>query len=341
MGFSRGMLTRTVARTALLALVLGGLAGPTGASAAPLALPLQAADTTPPLPVSKLTAVGRLAPDGRLAARLTWHEPGGWDVTGVHIRVREGIAPFAALEDIVGGVFSLTALITPLKPNMPYTISAYAFDAAGNNAAPVTIRIYPSRGTVAAPRVVAAGSAATVVGSLTNMQGRPLGNQLVQILVQVPGTTTWRVYRTVRTDRLGKARLAVRPTANTTFGIRFPGAVGTLGFSSGTTALVRVGPGVSARLVLARPSATNTVARRAAARLVGTVSPRAAGQPVHLQRLVGRAWRTAAVARLGATSNFAFTLPTGAAGATSYRVFRPATRAVPAVASTPVILRVR
>jgi hypothetical protein len=302
----------------------------------------QPIDTTPPLPIASFLAVGQFAADGSVGARMSWSEPGGADVAGVHIRVREGAVPSASISDVWPSleVVSTTATIWQLKPATSYTVSAYAFDAAGNISTPVTARLYGSRGRVVVPRTAPAGASVAVSGILTNLEGKGLGNRSVEILVRANTATTWRVYRRVDTDARGTAVVIARPTSHTVFGMRFAGEPGTLGFDAATTGTIRVAAAVSARLALTPPSRTNTIRRGGAAKLVGSVGPRKASQPVQLQRLIGNVWRTAATAKLDGRSNYSFTLPTGTPGRTRYRVYKAGDSTTVAGASAALLLTV-
>jgi hypothetical protein len=328
-GSGRGMRATLALATAL-----------TLALAAPAAA--QPPDTTPPLPVASFLAVGQFAADGSVGARLSWTEPGGADVAGVHVRLREGAAPSAALSDVWAdlSVVSTTATIWQLKPATIYTVSAYAFDEAGNVSTPVSARLYGSRGRVTVPRTVSAGVPVRVTATLTNLEGKGLGNRSVEILVRAANSSVWRLYRRVDTDKNGNAITISRPTTHTVFGVRFAGEPGTLGFDSGTTGTIRVAFNVSARLALTPPSRTNTIRRGQSAKLVGSVSPRKAGQSVQLQRLVGGAWRAGATVSVASNGSYSFTLPTSTRGVVRYRVYKRGDSTNLAGASPPVVLTV-
>ncbi len=325
---------RAIRATFTLALVLVlALAQPAAA---------QPPDTTPPLPVASFLAVGQFAADGSVGARLSWSEPGGADVAGVHVRVREGAVPAAALSDVWAdlSVVSTTATIWQLKPATIYTVSAYAFDAAGNVSTAVTARLYGSRGRVTVPRAAPAGVATRVTATLTNLEGKALGNRSVEILVRAADSTVWRLYRRVDTDKHGNAVTPARLTSHSVFGVRFAGEPGTLGFDSGTTGTIRVAFNVSARLSLTPPSRTNTIRRGGSATLVGSVTPRKAGESVQLQRLIAGAWRNAATATVASSGNYSFRLPTATPGAVRYRVYKRGDSTTVAGASAPQVLTV-
>lgn len=289
----------------------------------PPAAPL---DTEPPLPVGVVSVAGQLAADGTAGARLAWSLLSANDVAAVRIGVTEGTLTPTAGQTAAGVVVSSSATgatISGLRAGVAYTIGLYAADAVGNLSRVRTVQLAGTRARTTAPAAVSHGAVVPVRLLLTDLAGKGLARQPVDVMVRAAGAGPWRVYRRVVTNAAGVAVVATRLTGSTQFAVRYAGAVGRTGIVAGAVATVRVRARISADVrVGARPGLV--AARGAGTTLSGGVSPTKRSQVVYLQRLVGRSWRNVGSVRLNAKSAYSFRLPTHVRGASSYRVHIPA-----------------
>jgi hypothetical protein len=172
--------------------------------------------------------------------------------------------------------------------------------------------------TLAGATTVTYGSHATLTGRLVDPASRAgIGDQPVILWVQPARTAGWQQAATHPSGADGSVSFAPAPAATSAYRASFPGS-GRYGTTSSSQVTVTVRPRVTARL------AAGTVRYGQTITVTGAVSPSHAGQKVYLQRLVGRAWKTAASATLTRTSGYTLRARPPAKGKLTYRVYKSA-----------------
>jgi hypothetical protein len=178
----------------------------------------------------------------------------------------------------------------------------------------------PARLTLAGTTTITYGSRASLLGRLTDQaSGAGITDQPVNLWAQPATTTGWRQAATATTGVNGSLGFAPAPAATTAYRASFAGSD-----RYGTADSVRVTVSVRAR-VSARKSA-GTIRYGQTIAVTGAVSPNHAGQRVYLQRLVNRAWKTAATATLSGTSGYTLRAKPPIKGRLTYRVYKSADR---------------
>lgn len=283
-----------------------------------------ATDKTPPLAAKGLTAVGQLAKDGTVGARLTWLLPGKQDVKSVRVGISQGPATPTSTQKASGPVVVVTrfgATLSRLQRGTTYTVAVYTVDAAANVSAAAKATLVGTTSKVTVTATSHAGLPVTVRGSLSDARGKPLATMPVDLLVRTIGSRTWRVYQHGTTNSSGSVSLTAKPMQNSEFTLRFAGGRGRLGLSSGRTATVLVHVVVVASV---RAASGGIVAPKGgSARVTGQVLPGKRGKSVQLQKLVNRQWVTVATARVDGKGHFSFTLSTATTGVYAYLVRVP------------------
>lgn len=192
----------------LLALaVAGGVLAPTGpaSAATPTTLAVSAAarpaDTDAAVQLDLRTSAGAPVPGAMLA---------------VERQVRGAWQPVGALVTDAAGHAQVSARVSRVAADNLFRAS-YAGDAtygpsAGSGAIPITRR--RTRLLLDAPRRVVDGRAATVRTRWRTTDGLPVAGGRITLLRKAPGQRRWRRAATLTADAHGRAKLRVRPRAD-------------------------------------------------------------------------------------------------------------------------------
>jgi uncharacterized delta-60 repeat protein len=285
----------------------------------------------PATTITALRAVPYAGADGLGAVHLSWRRPAN-------------VAP-STVKVAVGGAGSHTRIsmnasrtganVTGLASNVDHNVRITGVTTSGAPVRSISVLLHSDLARLrAGATTINLGQATTLSGVLYDAARRPRGRQNVDVLIRVKGAKTWHGYRTLRTSAAGLVRLAVRPTGNTEFALRFRGSVVWLG-SVSSPARVNVVPRLSAAL------SRNRARQGALVTLSGAIAPATRGVAVYLQRLDGRTWHNVAGTRTSRTGAFAFNIRATSRRSVSYRVHAGPSRSNTAGTSPVRVLTLR
>lgn len=277
---------------------------------------LFAGDTTPPGPVTALTAVAR-----RGSANLSWTNPPDGDLHRIVVRHAVGTSAPRTIGDGGGlhDALSTSTTVRDLQSGRDHGLSVFAMDHAGNVSDRRSTILRGTALTVSSSAgAVTHGAGVTLRGVLTEATtGTALGGRTVDLLVRPAGTTPWSRAARVTSASDGRIVTEHSPRRNAEYAWRFAGASRHLGVDSPRTT-------VQVRQRLTATLSHREVRRNATVTLSGAVAPAHPNQRVELQRNVDGVWRTVARADTSSTSRYSFRIDTRRRGTFTYRVFRPA-----------------
>ena len=293
----------------------------------------QAYDSTPPAPVSGLTAVGGIG-----SVRLSWVRSTSTDVSTQSVYLDQGATPtlYSAPTELNGAASSAT--VSGLATGQDYVASVVSTDGAFNVSPPVSSVIRATKLSLTRSlSTVTYGGSLTLKATLSKVAGGALGNRVVVFKGRRKGTATWTTLKSVTTSStataLGVATLVVKPTVNYEYAASFAGGPGLFGVATG------------AAPVLVKPKLTSSLSATSL-RLGGYVYVRASIAPAHasqyvlVQRLVSGTWRTLAAVRLSTSSTLNYKWKPPTKGSYALRVYKAADTDHAAVAGTTLTLKV-
>lgn len=219
---------------------------------------------------------------------------------------RAGVLAIAVTLMLAAGgtaAYSLSGRRAPASAHVPPGLRAPA---------PVVLSVSTSK-----PQVVH-GSRVRIEGVIADEWGSPLAGRTVEVLTaRVDAPNRVDVVGTPLSDGRGQVSVSFRPAAASVVWLQFNGALGLADArSEAVSVAVAQRVTVTARTVRV-PGGWRTTFR-------GAARPGRAGQPVRLERRVGRSWRPVAKTRLTQSSTYSFTVRNTRAGTYQYRVVRPA-----------------
>ncbi len=211
-----------------------------------------------------------------------------------------------------------TAHFDGLSEGVTYTASVVADNASGQSA-PGTATAYSTSVTLSPTRsTVAYKKSTTVTGTLNSTDpNADLTGRTVQIQARPSGSADWTTIGEATTAADGSYSFAVTPTKNTAYRAHYAGAPDMSSTSGPSTVYVRL------KVTLAVSDTTVTMGTTVM--FSGHVGPNQAGQPVMLQRLVGKKWQTIDTGTLRKNSRYVFRWVADIQGSTLWRVTSPAT----------------
>ena len=187
---------------------------------------------------AELPAVATLRAQAGLGrVTLSWTYPSTGAVSGVDVRVAQGStapSPFAGTS-VYRGSGSRT-VATGLAPGRTYTFAVYTTDDNGNTGPARVVTVHGSVLRRSAPSAVQRGTAARIVGTLTNAAGRPLTGRNVVLFERAAGGSRWNRVTTKPTNADGVVAFRRIPTAAMSYRLQFAGS----GLHMGVTATVTV-----------------------------------------------------------------------------------------------------
>ncbi len=279
---------------------------------------VEAPDTTPPAPVTGLSATPA---DGQV--KLTWTNPVDADFAGVVVRRASGTVPPATPVDGTAAYSGTgtTVTVTGLTNGTNHSFAVFARDEVPNYSAATTATASPVPAVPAALTLARSASTVgysaplTLTGTLTRSDtGAGLAGERVEVWARRFGTTAWMRLATVGTGSGGSVTWTTRPAASADWVLRHP--------PTPYFAVVQTPPAavqVRQRLVV-RPSATTIESGQIASYAV-SVAPDHSGQLVQFQQYAGGVWKSVQGRYLvgGATR---FDVRPLALGTYSYRLYK-------------------
>lgn len=274
-------------------------------------------DITPPAPVIGLTATRTT----NTAAHLEWANPADGDYVDTVVRYLPGSqAPRHPTVGHLAYTGTGTSVdVSGLIADRAYTFGIFTYDATGNASRVRVISIPGSaqQTITAAPTTVTYGSAVSINGVLTDLDGVPLDAQTTRLQARAPGSATWATSSTLTTSGDGTAHASVTPSASREYRL-VSDATPAYAASASTPVFATVRHKVTAALN------DNSIGLGQTVTIRGSVAPNHRGRPVYLQRYYSGAWRTMKTATLSSTSAYSFSYKPGSTGTRTLRVYRPA-----------------
>ena len=291
------------------------------ASVAVLLVAAPAYATTPPTPVTGLTAKA-----GSHQVALSWTNPADIDFAGVTVVEKPGPVAPATIADgttVYAGT-AHTATATGLTNGTTYAFSVFTRNTAGDvsDAATTTATPVPAPLTkvsiTVSPATATYGTQPKVTATLRRADtGAAIGGATVDLYRKPYGTSSFvHVYR-LTTDSSGVAAHLSMPAVNTQWYAAHPDDPYYAASTSATvTSYVRP------KLLVTRSRAV--VEQGVASVVTAYVTPPHAGASVLLQRYYDGAWHGAAERTLSGSGVASFALSTWEIGTRVYRIVKPA-----------------
>ena len=293
-----------------------------GVAAAVVATSSPAYATTPPAPVSGLTAR-----PGDSQVTLRWTNPADTDFAGVTVVHKEGDVPPATPEDgtaLAVAAPAVTAVVTALTNNTAYSFSVFSRNTAGDLSTPVTVTREPvpavlTKLTISvAPRIVTFGTHPVVTAKLVRADtGAAVAGESVSLYRRIAGATTYARATRLTTNSAGVVTRITAPEKNTHW-YAVHEATPYFAASKSTTVTSYVKP----KMVVSRTPAV--VEQNQTSFVKITVYPNHSGHKVALQRYYDGAWRPFASKYLNTSSTATFGVSTSVIGTRYFRVVKSA-----------------
>jgi hypothetical protein len=303
------------------------------------------AELTVPDPPTGITAV---AGDGQ--ATVSWVAPaktGGDPILGYDLEDSTLSGNWVSVSSAFHSSPATTETVPSLVDGVALRFRVAAITADGTSTYSAVAAVTPygvvSAITVSPSSTITVGHAVTLRAAAEDMTtAQRIGEAEVRLVSRTDRSSPFRAVTTRYTNANGAVSVKLRPTVNTQFEWRM---IGDPRHAGATSAVRTVWVAAAVKVALTRAHA----GRGQIVDLFGTVTPKAAGQVVYLERKVGSRWelvgRHAVIARQRMpngkrTLGFVMAVPTTKPGTTTYRVLRKATGGNVAGTSKPMTISI-